>query len=162
MPRRTELTHAQVLAASQLTFRDAKAAFHISHGRWKAINEAGGFEDRQGDNGSPARSDELTEKLVESVREKPHPSESLHPVARLARGPPAAPSQQPSQGSACGSPKQGGRSHLPSKRACYSPVITATLTRNGYQGDRGISTAIERLGAGVSESEKGPLPQRFY
>ena len=113
MPRRTELTHAQVLAASQLTFRDAKAAFHISHGRWKAINEAGGFEDRQGDNGSPARSDELTEKLVESVREKPHPSESLHPVARLLGGPlPPPPSSRRKAPLAAAPSKAGGRSSL--------------------------------------------------
>jgi len=34
----------------------------------------------------------------------PHP-----PRAHLARGPPAAPSQQPSQGSSCRSPKQAGQ-----------------------------------------------------
>ena len=72
MPRRSELTHAQVLAASKLDFRQAKAAFHIGHARWKEIREAGGFEDRTRTDADPGRTDELEEKLVESVREKPH------------------------------------------------------------------------------------------
>ena len=46
MLRRTERTHAPILAASKLTYRKAKASFHISYDRWKAIKEAGGFEDR--------------------------------------------------------------------------------------------------------------------
>ena len=101
MPKRTELTYAEKLAATKMSRHEARRKLHIDYRTWRRLKDGVEVEPAlrtPGQHGGTAASDELAERLVESVRQMPH----LNTAQRAWESTAAASCRMPSSSTARG------------------------------------------------------------